>query len=97
MTNAENLSGAAAAAVQKKAVGSSFYLAMRLMPREERDAMFAIYALPIGLLCAGPVIKEVGYSGTAALYCAIGIALTLLVAYRWRADLWSKTALANVR
>lgn len=44
MTNAENLSGAAAAAVQKKAVGSSFYLAMRLMPREERDAMFAIYA-----------------------------------------------------
>ncbi|MEY4965244.1 MAG: presqualene diphosphate synthase HpnD [Pseudomonadota bacterium] len=44
MTNAENLGGAAAAAVQKKAVGSSFYLAMRLMPREERDAMFAIYA-----------------------------------------------------
>ncbi|HUO02572.1 MAG TPA: presqualene diphosphate synthase HpnD [Rhizomicrobium sp.] len=33
-----------AAAVQKKAVGSSFYLAMRLMPKRERDAMFAIYA-----------------------------------------------------
>ena len=44
MTNAENIGGAAAAAVQKKAAGSSFYLAMRLMPREERDAMFAIYA-----------------------------------------------------
>lgn len=44
MTNAENLGGAAAAAVKKKAVGSSFYLAMRLMPPEERDAMFAIYA-----------------------------------------------------
>jgi presqualene diphosphate synthase len=33
-----------AAAVQKKAVGSSFYMAMRLMPKRERDAMFAIYA-----------------------------------------------------
>ena len=43
MTNAENLGGAGAAAVKKKASGSSFYLAMRLMPPEERDAMFAIY------------------------------------------------------
>ena len=44
MNNAENIGGAAAAAVKKKAAGSSFYMAMRLMPREERDAMFAIYA-----------------------------------------------------
>jgi phytoene synthase len=44
MTNAENLGGPGAAAVKKKAIGSSFYLAMRLMPMEERDAMFAIYA-----------------------------------------------------
>ena len=44
MTNAENLGAPAAKAVQKKASGSSFYLAMRLMPVEERDAMFAIYA-----------------------------------------------------
>ena len=29
---------------KKKASGSSFYIAMRLMPAEERDAMFAIYA-----------------------------------------------------
>jgi phytoene synthase len=32
------------ASVKKKAAGSSFYLAMRLMPKRERDAMFAIYA-----------------------------------------------------
>ena len=32
------------AAAQKKASGSSFYAAMRLMPKAERDAMFAIYA-----------------------------------------------------
>ena len=31
-------------AVKKKASGSSFYTAMRLMPKSERDAMFAIYA-----------------------------------------------------
>ena len=44
MTNAENIGAPAAKAVKKKASGSSFYLAMRLMPAEERDAMFAIYA-----------------------------------------------------
>jgi phytoene synthase len=33
-----------AALAKKKAIGSSFYLAMRLMPKRERDAMFAIYA-----------------------------------------------------
>ena len=44
MTNAENIGAPAAKAVKKKASGSSFYLAMRLMPENERDAMFAIYA-----------------------------------------------------
>ena len=44
MTNAENIGAPAAKAVKKKASGSSFYIAMRLMPEEERDAMFAIYA-----------------------------------------------------
>ena len=44
MTNAENIGAPAARAVQKRASGSSFYIAMRLMPAEERDAMFAIYA-----------------------------------------------------
>ncbi|MDE2134419.1 MAG: presqualene diphosphate synthase HpnD [Alphaproteobacteria bacterium] len=31
-------------AVRRKAAGSSFYAAMRLMPKAEREAMFAIYA-----------------------------------------------------
>jgi len=31
-------------AIEKKASGSSFYLAMRVMPKAEREAMFAIYA-----------------------------------------------------
>src|SRR5215475_1492426 len=44
MSMSEALPPSQAAAVKKKASGSSFYLAMRLMPRRERDAMFAIYA-----------------------------------------------------
>src|SRR4029079_14788820 len=44
MTTAENIGAPAAKAVKKKASTSSFYIAMRLMPAEERDAMFAIYA-----------------------------------------------------
>jgi phytoene synthase len=39
----ENLPPSQVAAARKKASGSSFYLAMRLMPKRERDAMFAIY------------------------------------------------------
>jgi squalene synthase HpnD len=44
MNPRENPPSSQAAAVKKKASGSSFYLAMRLMPKRERDAMFAIYA-----------------------------------------------------
>jgi phytoene synthase len=44
MTMSETMPASQAAAVKKKASGSSFYLAMRLMPKRERDAMFAIYA-----------------------------------------------------
>ncbi len=44
MTITDTLGSAKAASVKKKAHGSSFYLAMRLMPRAQREAMFAIYA-----------------------------------------------------
>ncbi len=44
MNKSESLPASQMAAVKKKASRSSFYLAMRLMPRRERDAMFAIYA-----------------------------------------------------
>lgn len=44
MSNAQHLGTLQAKAVKKKVLGSSFYLAMRLMPAQERDAMFAIYA-----------------------------------------------------
>ena len=43
MSTTEMLDAPQAKAARKKASGSSFYLAMRLMPAEERDAMFAIF------------------------------------------------------
>jgi MFS family permease len=59
--------------------------------------MLAIYGLPIGLLGAGALIDRIGFAPTATLYCAAGIALTLLIALRWRASLWPLHATANAR
>jgi phytoene synthase len=44
MSSTESLDPSQSKAVRKKAAGSSFYIAMRLMPQGEREAMFAIYA-----------------------------------------------------
>ena len=59
--------------------------------------MLAIYGLPIGLLSAGALIDRIGFTPTATLYCLLGIALTLLIAIRWRAALWPLHAAANAR
>lgn len=44
MTVSAQETAAAVAAPALPAAGSSFYLAMRILPRDRRDAMFAIYA-----------------------------------------------------
>jgi MFS family permease len=59
--------------------------------------MLAIYGLPIGLLGAGALIDRIGFAPTATLYCLLGIALTLLIAIRWRGALWPLHAPANAR
>jgi predicted MFS family arabinose efflux permease len=59
--------------------------------------MLAIYGLPIGLLGAGALIDRIGFAPTATLYCTVGIAITLLIALRWRAALWPLHAPANAR
>ncbi len=59
--------------------------------------MLAIYGVPLGLLAAGGLIEHIGFVSTVALYCLLGIALTLLIALRWRADLWPRDAPANAR
>jgi len=57
--------------------------------------MFAIYGLPIGLLVSGPLITHVGYTAMATLYCTTGIIITVLIAFRWRRELWHAAAPAN--
>jgi MFS family permease len=59
--------------------------------------MLAIYGNLPGLLLSGPLIASFGYPVTATVYCGIGLAFTLLIAVRWRAQLWRLDALANKR
>jgi MFS family permease len=56
-----------------------------------------VYGMPVGLLIAGPLVQKYGYPLTATLYCAIGLAATFYIAWRWRADLWRRNAPANTR
>lgn len=59
--------------------------------------MLAIYSNLPGLLMAGPLIAGVGYAATATFYCAVGLVFTLLIAMRWRTQLWRIDAPANDR
>jgi MFS family permease len=56
----------------------------------------AVYGLPIGLLCAGPLIDKLGFPATTAIYGSAGIIATLLVMGAWRSHLWPKNAPGNV-
>jgi len=55
----------------------------------------AVYGLPIGLLCSGPLIDHLGFPATAAIYGTLGIIATLLVLASWRAHLWPRFAPGN--
>lgn len=57
--------------------------------------MLAVYGLPLGLLAAGWLIGRIGFAHSASLYCVIGLVFTLLIALRWRADLWRIDAVGN--
>ncbi|MEK6591814.1 MAG: hypothetical protein AABZ67_01905 [Pseudomonadota bacterium] len=59
--------------------------------------MLVIYGNLPGLLISGPLIAHFGYPLTATLYCATGLAFTLLITLRWRAQLWQIEAPANAR
>lgn len=59
--------------------------------------MLAIYGVPIGLLAAGVLIEHLGFAMAASLYCVVGAAFTLMIALRWRADLWPLNVPANAR
>lgn len=55
----------------------------------------AVYGLPLGLLCSGPLIDHWGFPATTAAYGTIGILATLLVLGIWRSHLWPKHAPGN--
>jgi hypothetical protein len=59
--------------------------------------MLALYGNLPGLLISAPLIARIGFPWTATLYCAIGLAFTLVIAVRWRAHLWRREAPANTR
>jgi len=59
--------------------------------------MLAIYGLPVGLLAIGFFIQWFGFRASATAYCVFGLAVTLLIALRWRADIWPLDAAANGR
>jgi MFS family permease len=57
--------------------------------------MLAIWGLPLGLLCSGPLIEAHGFTLTALFYSVSGLVLCLAIALYWREHLWSTTAMAN--
>jgi hypothetical protein len=59
--------------------------------------MLAVYGLPMGLLLSGPLVQHLGFAVTATSYSVLGLVLTLLIAGRWRDQLWHPGAPANAR
>lgn len=59
--------------------------------------MLAVYGLPLGLLLSGPLVEHAGFAVTGSLYSLVGIGFTLLIALRWRAELWQSAAPANAK
>ncbi|HTO10709.1 MAG TPA: MFS transporter [Candidatus Binatia bacterium] len=52
----------------------------------------AVYGLPIGLMAAGFLIERIGYPLTITVSAALGLLFTVLIAVRWRAAVWRRTA-----
>jgi predicted MFS family arabinose efflux permease len=50
--------------------------------------VLAIWGLPLGLVASGPIIDAVGFTACALIYCALGLAATFAIGWRWRAALW---------
>lgn len=59
--------------------------------------MLAVYGLPLGLLLSGPLVQWIGFSLTGTFYSLVGIVFTVLIALRWRTDLWDPAAPVNAR
>ena len=59
--------------------------------------MLAIYGNIPGLLLAGWLVQHMGYPMTVMLYGATALVFIVIVATRWRTQLWRRDAPANTR
>ena len=59
--------------------------------------VLAVWGLPLGLLASGPIIAGLGYTACTVIYASLGVAATIVIAYRTRAALWHSSAAANAR
>ena len=59
--------------------------------------MLAVYGLPVGLMLSGPLVEHAGFALTGSVYSLLGIGFTILIAVRWRAELWQVASAANAR
>ena len=59
--------------------------------------MLAVYGLPVGLMLSGPLVEHAGFALTGTAYSLLGIGFTLLIAVRWRSELWQVASAANAR
>lgn len=57
--------------------------------------MMMIYGLPIGLLAAGSLIERFGFAVTGSLYAVGGLIWFLAIVFRWRGEVWERSAPAN--
>jgi len=52
----------------------------------------AVYGLPVGLMASGVLIERLGYPLTITVSAAVGLLVTVLIAIRWRAAVWTRSA-----
>ena len=57
----------------------------------------AVYGLPLGLWISGPLITRFGFQAMAIGYCLFGLVLTVVIALRWKEQLWRASAPGNQR
>ncbi len=53
--------------------------------------MLMIYSLPVGLLISGGLIERIGFRATVTIYTAIGLVFTVVVAWRYGAQLMRRS------
>ncbi len=50
--------------------------------------MLAVYGLPMGLVAAGFLVEDIGFSGAVGIYALFGIFSTGCIAIKWRRVIW---------